>query len=57
MTPIAWRPWRFRSAMALRRSPSLLFSTLMGPHPHDFDISSIKQPVKIDRGASALFFR
>jgi hypothetical protein len=43
--------------MALRRSPSLLFSMSMRPHPYDSDGSSIRRPVKIGRGASALFFK
>jgi hypothetical protein len=47
---VQWRPWRFRSVMALRRSPSLLFFASTGPHPYDSCGSSIKRPVKTARG-------
>jgi hypothetical protein len=43
--------------MALRRSPSLLFSVSTGPHPQDYGDSSIKRSVKIDREVSTSFFK
>jgi hypothetical protein len=46
----AWRPWCFRSTMALRRSPNLLFSLSMGPYLHNCGGSSIKRLERIGRG-------